>query len=139
MGMQCWGRHWPDASDGSLARQTDSGLPLSLVRRGTEDAVPLTPARPLAAPTLFPGPSPLVCDSTVCRALWPPDALLRDLEVADAPQGSEMRIEDSRGAGEGERRQRGRGWCSSLPGVCGSFPGCTRSLTRTPGTSEALL
>ena len=54
------------------------------VRRGTEDAVPLTPARPLAAPTLFPGPSPLVCDSTVCRALWPPDALLRDLEVADA-------------------------------------------------------
>src|SRR2546428_11652371 len=80
MGMQCWGRHWPDASDGSLARQTDSGLPLSLVRRGTEDAVPLTPARPLAAPTLFPGPSYLMCDSMVRRALWPPDALLRDLD-----------------------------------------------------------
>jgi hypothetical protein len=70
-------------------------------KRGTEDAVPLTPARPLAAPTLFPGPSPLACGSIVRRELWHPDALLRDLEVADVPQGSEVRTEDDRGVGKG--------------------------------------
>jgi len=69
--------------------------------RGTEDAVPLMPTRPLAAPTLFPGSSHLACGSLVRRELWPPDALLRDLEVADAPQGFEVRTEDYRGVGKG--------------------------------------
>ena len=105
----------------------DGGRPyLQHDQEGDGRRRPQTPARPLTASTLFPGPSHLVCGSSVRRNLWPPDVLLRNLEVADAHQGSEVRTEDYRGAGKG---QLCRGWGYSLPGVCLSFPSCTRALT----------